>query len=199
MHPDQFTLINSLKEEIFQRSYREISYHAQILDLIRLDASAKIQIHVGGVYNDKKASIQRFVKRFSLIEEASRRRLVLENDDRLFNIADCLQISGKTGIPVLFDVFHHHIHSTSLSVSQALRLAKRTWSYKKDGIQMVDYSSQKIGGLSRQHAESIDLVDFGAFLEETKPVDFDVMLEIKDKEKSAIKAVALASRDPRFT
>jgi UV DNA damage endonuclease len=198
MHPDQFTLINSLKEDIFQRSVRELSYHATILDLMQLDTSAKIQIHVGGVYQDKKASMQRFANRLSRIEDSVRRRLVIENDDKLFNIADCLQISEETGVPVLFDVFHHRVNSTSATTRQALKLAQRTWKAKNDGVQMVDYSSQRIEGSLRAHAESIDLDDFRSFLEETTPIDFDVMLEIKDKERSAIKAVELASQDPRF-
>jgi len=35
-------------------------------------------------------------------------------------------------------------------------------------------------------------------LEETKPFDFDMMLEIKDKEKSALKAIKFASQDDRL-
>jgi UV DNA damage endonuclease len=48
MHPNQFTLINSINDEIFARSKKELKYHAEILDLMKLDTSAKIQIHVGG-------------------------------------------------------------------------------------------------------------------------------------------------------
>jgi UV DNA damage endonuclease len=199
MHPDQFTLLNSLKEGIFQRSVSELDYHATILDFMQLDASAKIQIHVGGVYQDKKASMQRFIGRLSRLEDNIRQRLVIENDDKLFNIEDCLQINEATGIPLLFDAFHHRVNSTSATFSKALKLTQRTWNCKKDGVQMVDYSSQRLNGSPRAHAESIDLDDFSSFLGETKPADFDVMLEIKDKEKSAIKAIALASRDPRFT
>ena len=62
----------------------------------------------------------------------------------------------------------------------------------------IFYCLQKIGGAARQHAESIDICRFEDFLKETFPVDFDVMLEIKDKEKSAIKAVKVASHDSRF-
>ena len=198
MHPDQFTLINSLKEDIFQRSSKELAYHAAILDSMQLDTSAKIQIHVGGVYQDKKASMNRFATRFSKLNDNIRRRLVIENDDRLFNIADCLQINEETGIPVLFDVFHHRVNSTPTTVNQALKRAQKTWKTKTDGIPLADYSSQKLNGTPRAHAQSINPDDFQRFLEETKPIDFDVMLEIKDKEKSAIKAVALASQDPRF-
>ena len=199
MHPDQFTLLNSLKEDIFQRSVCELNYHTNVLDLMQLDSSAKIQIHVGGVYQDKKASMQRFIGRLSRLEDNIRQRLVIENDDKLFNIEDCLQINEEKGIPVLFDAFHHRVNSTSAAFSKALKLTQRTWNCKKDGVQMVDYSSQRLDGSPRAHAESIDLDDFSSFLGETKPADFDVMLEIKDKEKSAIKAIALASRDPRFT
>ena len=41
------------------------------------------------------------------------------------------------------------------------------------------------------NACSADLKEFKRFLNETKPADFDIMLEIKDKEKSALKVVQL--------
>jgi len=62
---------------------------------------------------------------------------------------------------------------------------------------MVDYSSQEPGGLLRQHAVTIDEEDFRLFLKQTEPRDFDIMLEIKDKEKSALKALEIASRGRR--
>ncbi len=198
MHPDQFTLINSVDNDIFKRSCKELAYHAQLLDLMKLDFSAKIQVHVGGVYGDKVRSMKRFVRRFFLLENQIRRRLVIENDDRLFNLPDCIRISGETQLPVLFDVFHHRINGKGETVNKAVCLSRETWNEKKDGVPMVDYSSQRIGGSARQHAESIDICRFEDFLKETSPVDFDVMLEIKDKEKSALRAVKAASHDPRF-
>jgi UV DNA damage endonuclease len=198
MHPDQFTLINSVDSDIFKRSCKELAYHAQLLDLMKLDFSAKIQVHVGGVYGDKVRSMKRFVRRFFLLENQIRRRLVIENDDRLFNLQDCIIIGGETQLPVLFDVFHHRINGKGETVKKAVCLSRKTWNEKKDGAPMVDYSFQKIGGAARQHAESIDICRFEDFLKETFPVDFDVMLEIKDKEKSALRAVKAASHDPRF-
>ena len=32
-----------------------------------------------------------------------RKRLVIENDDRLYNVNDCLNIHDSTGVPILFD------------------------------------------------------------------------------------------------
>jgi UV DNA damage endonuclease len=197
VHPDQFTLINSLDEEIFERSKKELNYHAQILDLMQLDTSAKIQIHVGGAYGNKPQSIQTFVKRYKLLDDEITRRLVIENDDRLFNVDDCLGISSQTGIPVLFDFFHHKVNHCSENGEFDFKLISKTWK-DKDGLPMVDYSSQKPEGKLGQHTQSIDLADFEVFLKSTRPFDFDVMLEIKDKEKSALKALKIASNDPRI-
>ncbi len=197
VHPDQFTLINSLSEEIFERSKKELVYHAQILDLMQLDETAKIQIHVGGVYGNKPQSMKNFVNRYGRLDKEITRRLVIENDERLFDVGDCLEISSKTGIPVLFDAFHHKINHRSGMEKINFQQVNQTWQVK-DGIPMVDYSSQKPQGKPGQHAQSIDAGDFEAFLERMRPYDFDAMLEIKDKEASAAKALKIALNDPRI-
>jgi UV DNA damage endonuclease len=63
---------------------------------------------------------------------------------------------------------------------------------------MVDYSTQQPGKRAGAHAEHIDVEDFGKFLATTMPVDADIMLEIKDKEKSALAALSAAKHDPRL-
>jgi UV DNA damage endonuclease len=197
VHPDQFTFINSQSEEIFERSQRELQYHAQILDLMRLDETAKIQIHVGGVYGDKTASMANFLARYSRLDGEITRRLVIENDERLYDVGDCLEISSEIGIPVLFDVFHHKINHRVGQEKIDFQQINRTWQ-AKDGIPMVDYSSQKQDAKPGSHTESIDVADFEAFLADMRPYDFEVMLEIKDKEASAVKALKLALNDPRI-
>jgi UV DNA damage endonuclease len=198
MHPDQFTLINSLDHRVFENSVRELVYHAQILDLMELGTSAKIQIHVGGIYGDKDRSITRFIERFWKLDETVKRRLVIENDDRRHSLRDCLQTSVKTGVPVLFDIFHHEVNSSGETIQEAFRLFTKTWE-EQDGLPMVDYSSQKAGHKMGKHAEKISLKHFKEFLEKSKPYDCDIMLEIKDKEVSAIKAIEIASQDDRFS
>jgi UV DNA damage endonuclease len=197
MHPDQFVLINSLDEGVFERSVAELRYHAAVLDLLGLDGSARIQIHVGGLYGNREKSLERFAERFERLDKAIRRRLVVENDDVNYGIGDCLAIHEDTGVPVLFDVFHHQMRNNGASVGEAMALASRTWT-AEDGIPMVDYSSQQAGARTGTHAESINLDDFRHFLTVLRPYDFDVMLEIKDKEESAVKAVLVASDDARF-
>jgi UV DNA damage endonuclease len=198
MHPDQFTLINSIKDEIFERSKNELKYHAQILDLMKLDTSAKVQIHIGGAYGDKKKSMERFVNRFNELDGSIVRRLVIENDDKLFDLKNCLEINAQIQIPILFDVFHHKLNNSgNQTIEESFKLTTKTWNEKRDGIPMVDYSSQEPNGLPRQHSETIKLEDFELLLKQTDPFDFDIMLEIKDKEKSAIKAIELSITDWR--
>jgi len=129
--------------------------------------------------------MRRFVERFEKLDEIVKRRLVIENDDRRCSLRDCLQINAKTRVPVLFDVFHHGVNSSGETIREAFRLFTKTWK-EEDGLPMVDYSSQKAGHRIGTHGETISLEHFGEFLDESKPCDFDIMLEIKDKETSAL-------------
>jgi UV DNA damage endonuclease len=190
MHPDQFVLINSPKEEIFESSVRELQYHADVLDLMKLDTTAKLQIHVGGVYGDKKAAIERFIMRYSLLPEQIRSRLVIENDDRLFSAHDCLKIHQETGLPILFDNLHHMLNNNGEPMRAAAIQCFDTWK-TKDGIPMVDYSSQESGRKTGNHSQTIDLGDFQSFLDQIDGLECDIMFEIKDKETSALKALTV--------
>ena len=197
MHPDQFTLINSLSEDVLKRSVAELRYHAAVLDQMGLDLTARIQIHVGGVYGDRKGSMQRFEERYSRLPLPVRRRLVVENDEKSYSLRDCLKLHERTGIPVVCDVFHHRLLNHGENIREALRLAGLTWK-KRDGLPIVDYSTQASGKRRGSHAASIRPAAFKRFLSDSKPFDFDLMLEIKDKEKSALRALRAASADPRL-
>jgi UV DNA damage endonuclease len=100
-------------------------------------------------------------------------------------------------IPVLFDHFHHQVNDSGEDLKEALAASSKTWK-KNDGIPMIDYSSQELNEKPGKHVESIDIQDFNDFIENSKPYDFDIMLEIKDKEKSALKAVNIVKDDVRF-
>lgn len=173
-----------------QRSIDELNYHCNVLDAMGLDENAKIQIHVGGVYGDKPMAIKRFIKRYNSLNESIKKRLVIENDDRLFSLKDCLLIHQITKIPVIFDIFHHECLNNGEYIKDAILQAQATWK-KPDGLLMIDYSNQKADKRKGAHAITIDLSLFRNFIIETEGLDFDIMLEIKDKEKSAIEALRL--------
>ena len=197
MHPDQFIVLNAPDPDVVARSIAELTYHAAVLDLLLLDGTAKIQLHVGGMYGDREGSIARFVQVYDTLDPAIRRRLVIENDDRRFTAADCLAIHGEIKIPVIFDVFHHACNSSGEGVPEMIQRVTGTWK-RADGTMMVDYSSQHPEKRAGSHADHIDTKDFSQFLAISKPVDMDIMLEIKDKEASALAAIPIAKADSRF-
>lgn len=192
MHPDQFVLINSQDRKIVTRSVRELEYHAAILDLMELDATAKIQMHIGGLYGDKRRSIARFIQEYKKLNKTIQRRLVIEHDERSYSLKDCLEISHTINIPVVFDTLHHNLFNNGENYRNAIALCTHTWS-KRDGIPIVDYSDQDKTKKKGAHSNSINIKNFKVFLRETRDFDFDIMLEIKDKQKSALKAVKLIS------
>jgi UV DNA damage endonuclease len=197
MHPDQFIVLNSPRKEVLKNSVAELEYHADLLDALGLGPSAKIQIHVGGVYGDKGPAKERFISNYSSLSRKVKKRLVIENDDRLYCLADCLDINRRTGIPVLFDSFHHRCLNRGETLGRAAALAADTW-LKKDGAMMTDFSHQKKGKPKGAHADSIDIRIFSKYIDAVETLAPDIMLEIKDKEKSAVKALSfLSKRAPR--
>lgn len=190
MHPDQFVVLNSPTANIVQNSFAELEYQCAIMDLMGLDKTAKLQIHVGGVYGDKPTAIRRFADAFQVLPENVKARLVIENDDRSYSLQDCLEVHERTGIPVLFDNFHHECLNNGEPMTEALQLAAATWQ-PEDGILMMDYSSQSPGDRKGKHAAQIELDLFREFLNHLQGLDVDIMLEIKDKEASALLALAL--------
>ncbi len=202
MHPDQFIVLNSPNEKILEKSIHELEYHCRLLDTMGLDDTAKVQIHVGGVYGNKAEAIERFIKTYNndiqLVDNSIKRRLVIENDDHLYSLKDCLYINQHTAIPIVFDSFHHKCYNNGESLKTALKITMSTWNRTRDGLPMVDYSSQDLGNRiddnnknrkKGKHAQTIDITSFEKFLKEIEGLDFDLMLEIKDKEKSALKAL----------
>jgi UV DNA damage endonuclease len=198
MHPDQFVVINSKRGDVVTRSVRELEYHADVLGLLGLGQDARIQIHVGGVYGDRPGSMERFIANYQgLLDDRVCAHLSIENDDRSYCLADCLEISRETGIPVIFDNFHHSLFNRGESVAEAMTSAAATWG-RDHGLPMVDYSSQKPGQRPGTHADTIDIDDFIGFVRECSGLDFDIMLEIKDKEASALRAIESLRSDPRL-
>jgi UV DNA damage endonuclease len=189
VHPGQYTLLNSPRPEVAEQSVAELVYHAELLDLLGLDHTHKVQIHVGGVYGDKPAAIARFVEAHVQLPEPVRSRLVIENDERQYNLADTMRIHAATDVPVLFDVLHHRLYNEGESLPEAFATVIPTW--EGHGLPMIDYSSQDPTKQRGAHTATIDLDDFATVLDAMDDREVALMLEIKDKETSALKAIAL--------
>ena len=191
LHPDQFVVLNSPDPGIVQRSIDELIYQGSMLDLMELDGQAKLQIHVGGLYGDRELALRRFAQVHATLPAAVKARVVVENDDRLFSLQDCLHLHELTGVPILFDNFHHECLNHGETMTDALHLAAHTWDQGRDGVLMMDYSSQAPGERRGKHTDSLVEELFWGFLATLQGLEADMMLEIKDKETSALRAVAI--------
>ena len=193
MHPDQFVLLNSPNPSIVGNSIRELDYQSGFLDSLGLDNTAKVQIHVGGIYKNKEESIARFIKTYkNLLPNKIKSRLVIENDDFRYDMRDCVRINDEIDIPIIFDVFHNECMG-QIPLRNVIKLAAETWQ-ETDGVLMLDYSHQQPYSRKGRHIDSLDPNLFEQFLKDAKDLDFDIMLEIKDKEKSAIRAKLILDR-----
>ncbi len=186
MHPGQYTILNSPREEVVFNAVKDLEYHCNVLDAMNLDETCKVTIHIGGIYGDQKAAMGRFISNYKKLPSFVRKRLIIENDDKSYSLKDCLKISSELDIPVVFDFFHHACLNNSEYEVIALKNAMKTWK-KKDGLPLTHYSEQKKGGRKGSHSETIDLIEFANFLKKVNGLDFDVELEVKDKEQSVLK------------
>jgi UV DNA damage endonuclease len=68
-----------------------------------------------------------------------------------------------------------------------LQRAGETWR-RQDGRQEVHFSTQAPGKRPGAHAETIDLDAFAKFVCEVGDLPLDCILEVKDKERSVLRA-----------
>ncbi|MHA2430288.1 MAG: UV DNA damage repair endonuclease UvsE [Promethearchaeota archaeon] len=197
MHPGQYTVLNSKNDKVVNTSIKELEYHADVLDLMNLDRTAKIMTHIGGIYGDKKGSKKRFIERYNQLSDNIKKRYVIENDDKSFTLADCLEVYKEISIPIVFDAYHHECLNSGEIITKALSKFTKTWN-EGDGLPILHYSSQHPIKGQPSHADKIQLDHFKNFINKTKNYNFDLMLEIKDKEQSALKVIKILEYDPRF-
>ena len=189
-------MINSVKEDVVEKSVNDLIYHCKFLDSLGCDSSAKIILHIGGVYQDKAESIERFINIYQSLNQNIKDRLVIENDDKSYNIQDVLSISKEISIPVVFDNLHHRLNNaqSQLGEYEWIEKCSKTWK-PKDGKQKIHYSQKSEKGTRGAHSNSIDTSEFMQFYKGLLSKDIDMMLEVKDKNLSAIKCNLLIKKN----
>lgn len=124
-HPDQFILLSSPDPGVTRRSVADLRYQAEVASWIQADV---LNIHAGGAYGDKGKTLRRLAHRIERLPGAVRRRLTLENDDRIFTPADLLPFCKQTGIPFVYDVHHHRCLPDDMNIESTTEKALQTWN-----------------------------------------------------------------------
>lgn len=186
-HPDQFCVLNSVNSDVVSNSIKILKYHYLILDALRIKNKVLV-LHVGSNAFGKKNSLSRFIKQFLLLPDYLRECIAIENDDKVFNIEDCLYLNSVINVPIILDYHHHLCNHEKLELDFSLIF--KTW---KDVIPKVHCSSPKNKTKKdfRSHHDYIDPVSFVSFLDLIKDFDFDVdiMIEAKKKDEALFRLV----------
>jgi len=197
LHPGQYTVLNSPSEEVVKRTIEDLEYHNRILKALGMDKMNKLVLHIGGAYNDREEAIKRFICNFRNLGQHLKDRIVLENDDKIFRIEEVLGIGEKVSAPVIFDNLHNKINKSSEGYDEIkwINLCQTTWK-QADGPQKMHYSDQNPNKKPGSHSDTIDGEIFKNFCQRLNREDIDIMLEVKDKNLSAVKCSNIVQSKP---
>ncbi|WEW56836.1 UV damage endonuclease [Emydomyces testavorans] len=187
----KFTQLGSPRREVIESSIRDLEYHAEMLNLLKLppqqDRDAVMILHMGGSFGDKQATLERFKGVYQTLSEDIKKRLVLENDDVNWTVHDLLPVCEELGIPLVLDYHHHNINfdadkirEGTLDIMNLYDRIKATWT-KKGITQKMHYSEPTPSAITkmqrRKHSPRVQMLP---------PCDpaMDLMIEAKDKEQA---------------
>lgn len=188
-HPGQYNVVGTPSEAAFKQTACDLKYHADVLDLMGMGDDSVMVVHGGGIYGDKEATKQRWCEQFVQLPENVQRRLVLENCEKCFSIQDCLDVSDKVSIPVVFDTHHYecynilHPDETLKEAHEYIPHILETW--KRRGIKPKFHVSEQGSGRTGHHSDYIEVMPEYLLEIPTKyGIHIDVMIEAKMKEKA---------------
>ena len=194
-HPGQYSVLSSPDPEIARKARLDVEQDALLLDALGTGPEAVVVIHVGGVYGDARASLDRWARSFEALSERARSRLVVEHDERCFDLSEVLELHERTGVRVVFDL-HHHRCNPALGredVGAALTAALDTWPSvvrPKVHVSSPRTEFRSVGGRQRaplldQHADFLSPWDLLTLLDAAdRPLD--VMVEAKAKDLAVL-------------
>jgi len=191
-HPGQYNVIGTPNEKAFQQTINDLSYHADVLDLIGAGKNSVMVIHGGGIYGDKKKTKKRWCEQYQLLPEKVKKRLVLENCEKCFSIVDCLQVSKKVNIPVVFDTHHFecykilHTEEKFKEPEYYIPHILKTWN--KRHIKPKFHVSEQGSGRCGHHSDYIEVIpDYLLNIPKLYYQAIDIMIEAKMKEQAIFK------------
>lgn len=199
MHPGQYTVLNSPREDVVERAIEDLIYHDKVLTALEADRTNKIILHVGGVYGDKEVAMARFAHNFERLPQSVKNRLIIENDERSYTIEEVLTLAHKLRIPAVFDNLHHAINLPKTTKTEAEWISEvaKTW-LQEDGKQKIHYSQQDPTKQPGAHTQTIKLETFLAFFHQLPDPTISIMLEVKDKNLSAVKCINALRDEPHI-
>lgn len=192
-HPSPYAVLASENKDVVRKAIKEISQHAEIMDLMNLDKSRfyPINIHVNTSKPDKRESLDRFCQNFTLLPESAKSRLVVEIDDKKsqYNCLDLFEgIYQKIGVPITFDYLHNKCNPhPDYDGKAALELCLSTW--KNEGCSPITHFSDSKKIYEDNTSKNVAHSDWIWSKIETYGLDFDIEFEVKSKDLALLKYI----------
>ena len=189
LHPDQFCVLNSTNKDVVKNSIEILKYHYNILNKLKVKNKVLV-LHVGSNAFGKSNSLTRFINNYMILPKSIRDTIVVENDDKVFNIKDCLYLNEKLNVPIVLDYHHHFCNNDGINLYDCIEDIFNTW---KNINPKVHFSSPK--NLTkkeiRSHNDYIDSNKFIEFVEDIKHLDYDIdiMIEAKKKDEALFRLI----------
>lgn len=188
-HPDQYAVLNSMDSKIVKNTVEILEYHYKIMDAIGIKDKIII-LHVGSSACGKKASITRFINNFNKLPDHIKKCIAVENDDKVYNIKDVLELCHKINIPMVLDYHHFICNNEKEDINDYLKEIIDTWDGK---LPKMHFSSpkSKLKKEFRSHSDYINKECFIKFINILKKQDkdIDIMLEAKAKDDAVSRLV----------
>ena len=185
-HAPPFCVLGSENPSVVAKTIDELNKHAQLLDLMELEQSTyyPINIHVNTTQPTREDAAKRFCEGFQSLSDSCKRRLTVENDDKLSQYSVKMLydlVHTQVGIPIVFDQLHYKLGPQDQTLEEALRLALSTWKTKPLTHMASSIRNEDPKGLERAHADYIyePIETFG--------LEFDIELECKKKDMAVLK------------
>lgn len=188
-HPDQYAVLNSMDSKIVKNTVEILEYHYKIMDALGIKDKIII-LHVGSSACGKKASITRFINNFNKLSDYIKKCIAVENDDKIYNIKDVLELCHKIKVPMVLDYHHFICNNEGENLKDYLNDIIETWNGR---LAKMHFSSpkSKLKKEFRSHNDYINSDDFINFINliKTQDKDIDIMLEAKAKDDAISRLV----------
>lgn len=188
-HPDQYAVLNSMDSKIVKNTVEILEYHYKIMDALGIKDKLII-LHVGSSACGKKASITRFINNFNKLPDHIKKCIAVENDDKVYNIKDVLELCHKINVPMVLDYHHFICNNEKEDINDYLKEIIDTWDGK---LPKMHFSSpkSKLKKEFRSHSDYINKECFIKFINILKKQDkdIDIMLEAKAKDDAVSRLV----------
>lgn len=200
VHPGQYTVLASPREEVVRNSIADLEYHALLGQYMNIPAREfTINIHLQGLYGGKHSDgIARFAANYEYLSDYVQQALAVENEDKHrsgYDIAHVIELCSKIPTRATLDIHHYEcLHQKMvdpITVNNTLfKEAVKTWKNIRPLFHVsqtyIDKNGEETGRMN-QHSEILhDEERLANMFPMLEYADFDI--EAKNKEIAVIKA-----------